>query len=543
MQTSADSVAFSTPSLWARVIARLIDGLVILVVVYSLKLLPAKSGSVPRYVLNPWIWGTLYHAVFIAWRGATLGKTLMTLEVVRESAPYAKPSFLRVLLRELSFSLLSFPMGAAAAGVAYLNPQRRHIGDLVAGTRVVERDGRGLTQEVWKLGFWLSVVSTILLYIAMAAPIVWLYRSLTSNGAAAKALYGLADNLVSMNPNIDEYNQFTQKQKERLGHFDVLKAPLSSPIHEAPLLLSSGDLVVGGIAVHYFDPDGKLKLRVQAQKVSTEGRTPVVLSDGSLAAQYEPDLIRLLDSQGAIRKTFAIQGMLAGPWTRLRDGSAVAAGTGRLLFVSPDEAKMIPVPNSTRFGMHATFLELDDGGLLTQSDSAIEVFGRDGKLRSTWPLGAWSHSNPLRLRDGTLFTAFSDGSTRFLSQDGKEKKLLQLGSPATSTATELANGNIVLGTADHKLRIIHPDGAELASFQATADFVAPAAQLKDGTLAAGTQAGELVFLTPDGILKDSVTLSGEVSTRPLETPSGTLVVGTRAEGRRGASLYFLKRVK
>jgi uncharacterized RDD family membrane protein YckC len=80
--------------------------------------------------------GTLYYTGFVAAHGRTPAKSLLRLQVV--DAQGRKPAFLKALLRALVFVASVYIFYGIPLIFAFLNPQRRGLHDMVAGTYVVE---------------------------------------------------------------------------------------------------------------------------------------------------------------------------------------------------------------------------------------------------------------------------------------------------------------------------------------------------------------------------------------------------------------------
>jgi uncharacterized RDD family membrane protein YckC len=80
---------------------------------------------------------TLYYAGFYAAHGRTPAKSVLRLEVV--DAQGRKPVLVKALLRALVFVVSVYIFYGIPLIYAFLNPQRRALHDMVAGTYVVER--------------------------------------------------------------------------------------------------------------------------------------------------------------------------------------------------------------------------------------------------------------------------------------------------------------------------------------------------------------------------------------------------------------------
>ncbi len=133
-------------SLWDRIIAFLIDGLVIILyaILMSLGLngLGLDSGEMWVYYLVLGLPFFVYHLFFETfWNGRSLGKAAMKVRVVMldGSAPAFSNYAVRWLLR---FVDIKFTSGSVAVVVILLNGKGQRLGDIAAGTTVISERGQ-----------------------------------------------------------------------------------------------------------------------------------------------------------------------------------------------------------------------------------------------------------------------------------------------------------------------------------------------------------------------------------------------------------------
>lgn len=148
MQTtsSTDSPTLLEPApIRARVAARVIDTVLLLVVVFGILGAAAATGdqtAVDAAVIVAAIGPFAYEWLFLGSRGQTLGRMRMGI-AVREADSAGRISYLRALARILAYQLLAVFLVPLLVGVlsALRDPQRRTWHDRAAGTIVV-RTGR-----------------------------------------------------------------------------------------------------------------------------------------------------------------------------------------------------------------------------------------------------------------------------------------------------------------------------------------------------------------------------------------------------------------
>ncbi len=140
----------------ARLLARAIDGLCQVVLAGACLLLPAlmvermaadsQAEATARVLLlvaavlgilaSAWLYPVLFE---LLWRGQTPGKRMLGLAVTDEQGRAPSPP--AVVIRNLLLLVDLLPaLGLVGLVAASIDPRHRRVGDMVAGTLVVERD-------------------------------------------------------------------------------------------------------------------------------------------------------------------------------------------------------------------------------------------------------------------------------------------------------------------------------------------------------------------------------------------------------------------
>ncbi len=142
-------IGFKLAGLGSRSMAIMID-VVIQTLVSFLLIIPViflvmfVSGDIAPFIVIPAVvvlmfvvyWG--YHIIFeLIWRGQTPGKKIMNIRVVKDDGrPVGFPaSFLRNVLRIVDMLPTSYGVGIISA---FVNGSEKRLGDLVAGTVVIQ---------------------------------------------------------------------------------------------------------------------------------------------------------------------------------------------------------------------------------------------------------------------------------------------------------------------------------------------------------------------------------------------------------------------
>jgi uncharacterized RDD family membrane protein YckC len=158
---SSNATTLRTPSVWRRLTANFIDGFVAgLPWLFFLKeLIMTKEVHVPWIIFACLIvFGNGYQIYFYKTYKATIGKMLLGLELCSVRPDQPTLSWSQACIRVL---------GGSAAGVitnllpypsAFLNPERRHLMDLAAGTRVIEKKGAPRNFKVRPVLGWSLIV-------------------------------------------------------------------------------------------------------------------------------------------------------------------------------------------------------------------------------------------------------------------------------------------------------------------------------------------------------------------------------------------------
>jgi len=140
-----------------RLVARAVDGLCQVVLAGACLLLPAlmiermaastQTEATARVLLlvlavlgilaSAWLYPVLFE---LLWRGQTPGKRMMGLAVTDEQGRAPSPP--AVVIRNLLLLVDLLPaLGLVGLLAASIDPRRRRVGDMVAGTLVIQRRG------------------------------------------------------------------------------------------------------------------------------------------------------------------------------------------------------------------------------------------------------------------------------------------------------------------------------------------------------------------------------------------------------------------
>ncbi|PZD77307.1 RDD family protein [Mesonia sp. K7] len=128
-------------SIWDRILAYLIDGLVlfayIVILSYSIEALDLNFSSEWTYVLIVGLVPFLYHLLFETFNnGQSLGKMALKIRVVKLDG--TKPAFSNFLIRWMLRMIdITFTSGAMAVFALLLNGKGQRLGDLAAKTTVI----------------------------------------------------------------------------------------------------------------------------------------------------------------------------------------------------------------------------------------------------------------------------------------------------------------------------------------------------------------------------------------------------------------------
>jgi uncharacterized RDD family membrane protein YckC len=158
----------STPKLyyastWKRYFALLIDAFIVTLITLPfvdwknfVLLMQTGEATFPiTSVLMPLIIGALYQVLFVKYKQATPGKMAFSLKVVNYDEPHSPLSWQIAILRYLSL-LANAVLGSLLLFFAFFYRDRRHMGDLMAGTIVLQPQPRRKKTKVrWIVGGFL----------------------------------------------------------------------------------------------------------------------------------------------------------------------------------------------------------------------------------------------------------------------------------------------------------------------------------------------------------------------------------------------------
>ncbi|MGH8530450.1 MAG: RDD family protein [Nevskiales bacterium] len=142
MQTSSESVHYV--GFWARVLASLVDTVLILIVIAPVAWLvvgPAYfdplRGASPLSVLLEWIFPAIAVVVFWLYRSATPGKMVIGAVIV-DAKTGQKPSTGQFIGRYLGYFVSILPLGLGLAWVGW-DERKQGWHDKLAGTVVIKQ--------------------------------------------------------------------------------------------------------------------------------------------------------------------------------------------------------------------------------------------------------------------------------------------------------------------------------------------------------------------------------------------------------------------
>jgi len=151
-EAAAEASALEYKGVWVRLLAGLIDFVVLSILAVIIRIIVARVGhvaAIPTYVVL--VYGLIYFGGFWWWRGQTLGKMVIGAKVVRiDGRPIgAERAFLRFLLYQMPIyspvvfvasrvtGWFTFILPIAGLAAIALIPRKRGIHDLIAGTCVI----------------------------------------------------------------------------------------------------------------------------------------------------------------------------------------------------------------------------------------------------------------------------------------------------------------------------------------------------------------------------------------------------------------------
>lgn len=157
-------VELTVPSNWTRILALFIDQLVFLPVFILIWLPALKAVLDPQATEIVFRWPTILIGVLVTlllqagclviW-GATPGKYLLSLRVINsnsfEVAKSSHISWMKAFLRVISWFISSFLLPYIVLAVSFFRKDRRHLVDLMVGTRVIQlkpRNGKSAIRKV-----------------------------------------------------------------------------------------------------------------------------------------------------------------------------------------------------------------------------------------------------------------------------------------------------------------------------------------------------------------------------------------------------------
>ncbi len=130
---------------WRRLVANLIDNLIVVLATFFLASLSTALGDIQEHIasvivlamlLFPWT----YYVVFTTLYGATLGKMLLGIRVVKSDG---RPvDWFTAFMREVVGKILSSLPLSLGFLWAFFHPKRQTWHDLIANTLVVQRESQ-----------------------------------------------------------------------------------------------------------------------------------------------------------------------------------------------------------------------------------------------------------------------------------------------------------------------------------------------------------------------------------------------------------------
>ncbi len=155
---------YGTASTSKRIYATLIDALLTFFCFFIMSIINGTEYNTTTFgftstthVIVGFIIAYTYLCVPIVLFGKTLGKHIFGLRVSSIKNPYQKPNILQAFIREL---ILNFTL-PLSFGVIFLNRNRRHLGDLITNTQVIEKGQQAHPEPKKLIGSLIIILVTL----------------------------------------------------------------------------------------------------------------------------------------------------------------------------------------------------------------------------------------------------------------------------------------------------------------------------------------------------------------------------------------------
>ena len=190
------SVALHIPNTFPRILALLIDG-VLVMLAYGVFYLMNQIRFDRTELFLSWIsivgtavYAIVYQFYFLKKYSQTPGKMLFGLFMVDAKTQQPNLSNRQIALRILG-GMLSIPLSLAPQSFALFRPDRRSIQDLIADTQVLRNQPRKSPAKIrWLLGSALTLYFT---WSGLTGMIAWKYYSFSREGVSANLLAASMD--------------------------------------------------------------------------------------------------------------------------------------------------------------------------------------------------------------------------------------------------------------------------------------------------------------------------------------------------------------
>jgi uncharacterized RDD family membrane protein YckC len=166
--TRSEGQSFPVARTWKRVAAFLVDGFIIQMIWWPLSIRWSEGAitsgvvEIQFSVIASLVLLTLFYKwLFLYFLGGTIGKLMMGIRVVPFNAPLQSLGLLQSLLRVLVDGFSIF-FGGALKASAWFRFDRRHVGDWVAETQVIQFSGSHfIPDRRWMLAILIMIQMSI----------------------------------------------------------------------------------------------------------------------------------------------------------------------------------------------------------------------------------------------------------------------------------------------------------------------------------------------------------------------------------------------
>jgi uncharacterized RDD family membrane protein YckC len=135
--------AINYPSLGERVKSSSLDGLLVIILMFTFAYLLDNFEAVPDWVRKFMLVFLLVYEPLFTTLGCTLGQYMMNLRVRQQYYPTKKLTFYQAFIR----FVIKLPLGILSFVTIHTNPRRRAIHDLAAGSIMVYKEQPQLLRQ------------------------------------------------------------------------------------------------------------------------------------------------------------------------------------------------------------------------------------------------------------------------------------------------------------------------------------------------------------------------------------------------------------